>query len=198
MSSGHMFFQLQTSMFSENFDSLMDRLASRTTPYMSRTVDDFADLHDRTKTALEELTAHASCFAELDRIHLRFSREQSRCAEETVFEMAEMLWIQNINSLIAESFSNPVTVRGVEAFQYWRPLTNPDENEPVAMMSYHLRRHIDDYFRYDYAQMEYLEQRLYDSLGVISSRMQFCNYLLLGQYSTASSSLLDTAANGQC
>jgi hypothetical protein len=198
LAAGHMFFQLQTSLFSERFDSLIGRLADRTIPFMSRSVEDFNQLHGTTEAALDEMNAHPSCFEERDRIHLRFSRIQSQCADETAFEMAEMLWIQNINSLIAESFSNPVTVRGLEAFQYWRPLTNPDMNGPVEMMSYHLRRHIDEYFRYDYAQMQYLEDRLYNSLGSISSRIQFCNYAVLGQYFTATSRLLAAAADGQC
>jgi hypothetical protein len=198
LSSGHLFFQLQTSLLTESFDDLMDRLGAEAMPYLSRGVDDFNELHDTTEESLEEMNAHPSCFDDCERIHLRHSREQSRCADGLFIEMSWLMYYHTTYAFISEYYSNMVILKGIDIFRSWRPLTDPDLDEPVSRMKLALRDHIDEYFRFDYASMTSLADYVEDQFDSLASTMYFCNYSLLGRYYTATNQLLEDAMNGQC
>jgi RNAse (barnase) inhibitor barstar len=190
-----MFFQLQLSMLTENFDDLMDILGQRIHPNIAKGIDDFTDRLEETEEELGD--AHPTCMREFQILIRRFGRDFSRCSFSGMYEI---MWMQSYHQYLtwySEYMSNAVPMEGMELFTYWDVLTDT-VSDPIMIINNQLRDSLNLFLTDHNAELGWLENYVYDYFEDITFNSYFCPYSLIGRWFTATNNLLSDASDGPC
>jgi hypothetical protein len=195
LSTVHMFFQVQLSMLTETFDSQMQTLNEQVLPYLAKGVDDYNDMRRETETALGG--AHITCMAKWDRAQMQYGREVSSCASYPQYEIQLMLLVHNLYSWVAELYSNPVQMYGLQALYRYYPLTD-DYQSIIMEINQQLGRSLNRFLVEDYEALSDWENYVFDYFDDISYNSYFCMYSLIGRFASATNRIISEAADGPC
>jgi hypothetical protein len=193
--AAHMYFQVQLSMMTQNFDSYMATLNERVLPFLAEGVDEYNEMKDETDTALAG--AHPTCMDEWNRIQVEYGRAASSCASYPRYEIQWMLLLHNLYSWFAEIYSNPVQLYGLQGFTRYYPLSNHEQNVNLEI-NQQLRQSLNRFLTEDYADLSFLENYVFDYFEDISYNSYFCMYSLIGRFASATNIIISDAADGPC
>jgi hypothetical protein len=192
-----MYFQVQLSMMTENFDFLMQSLSESVLPDLARQIEEFNEMRTETTQELIDMNANPTCFTEWERTQTNFGRSLSSCAEISTYELIWMLSYQGYLTWYAEYYTNMVAVEGLEAFTYWYPLSD-DNTDINRVINNQMRYSLDEFIWYHYAELVWFENYVFDYFSSIGYRSYFCAYSLIGRFYSENVYIINDATDGTC
>jgi hypothetical protein len=189
---------MSTSDIAMEFDEAMHLLEHSSVPQLAGAVKNVNSIYAATNETLTSAQAHSSCFDEWRREHTRQGRALSNCTGQQLEETLLIYEIFNFMTFIGEQLTNEVTLRGLEAFKSWRPLTSPAENEPIQFIQRELAwdKEVYHFLVHDFLVRVKLD--VHSALETFEDLTRNCTAAVISRLSAEAQSIVNRASINQC